>query len=142
MLPFCGYNIADYWAHWLEVGAGLTHPPRVFGVNWFRTDSEGCYLWPGFGENMRVIRWIVDRCRDEASAVDTPIGFVPTEGAIDCSNLPNSEDTLRQLLTVDPAAWRSVVEDQQEYLQKFGSRVPPALWEELESLRRRLSRLG
>jgi phosphoenolpyruvate carboxykinase (GTP) len=140
MLPFCGYNMADYWGHWLEMGTRVARPPRIFGVNWFRTGSDGRFLWPGFGDNLRVLEWILARCHDRAPAVDTPIGWLPPVDAINRGRLPLSDDTMQQLLTVDHDEWHAAVENQEEFLQKFGSRVPPPLWDELQSIGRRLSR--
>jgi phosphoenolpyruvate carboxykinase (GTP) len=139
MLPFCGYNMGDYWAHWLATGQALSRPPAVFGVNWFRTDTNGRFLWPGFADNLRVLEWIVARCRGTGAAVDSAIGLLPGPDGIDRAEMRIGADVLEQLLTVDPEGWRAVIEDQEEYLQKFGSRVPPGIWEELQALGRRLS---
>ena len=139
MLPFCGYHMADYWGHWLAIGAQLSRPPRIFGVNWFRTGENGRFLWPGFGENLRVIAWITARCQGGGVTAESAIGHLPGPGAIDLDGTGVGVDTLRQLLTVDPVPWRALVEEQEKYLARFGSRVPPPLWDELRSLGRRLS---
>ncbi len=140
MLPFCGYHLGDYWAHWLRVGARLSHAPRIYSVNWFRTGGDGTFLWPGFGDNLRVLAWIADRCRGGGAARETAIGRVPTDGAIDLSDSRIAPDTLRHLLTVDAEAWRDAFDEQADYLRGYGSRVPEALWEELRAMRRALSR--
>ncbi len=127
MLPFCGYNMGDYFAHWLRVGAVAGRkPPKVFHVNWFRQDADQKYIWPGFGENVRVLRWILGRCRGEAAAVDTPIGNVPAPGALDLSGLEGqvSAATLEELLHVDAADWQNELADQQQFFEKFGDRLP------------------
>ncbi|MFN7143188.1 MAG: phosphoenolpyruvate carboxykinase (GTP) [Myxococcota bacterium] len=140
MLPFCGYHLGDYWAHWLRVGERLTHPPRIYSVNWFRTGGDGTFLWPGYGDNLRVLAWITERCRGEGRAVDTVIGRVPADEAIDLEGSGVSRDTLRQLLTVDKDAWSAAFDEQADYMRGYGDRVPAALWEELLAMSRRLSR--
>jgi phosphoenolpyruvate carboxykinase (GTP) len=139
MLPFCGYNMADHWAHWLSVGSSLgTHAPAVFQVNWFRKGADGSFLWPGFAENMRVIAWIVQRLEGTAEAESTPIGEVPAAGALDLSGLELSEDAVERLFEVDPAAWRAECDLTEEFFSRFGARTPAALRAELEALRYRL----
>jgi phosphoenolpyruvate carboxykinase (GTP) len=139
MLPFCGYNMADYWAHWLRVGAGLKQPPEVFHVNWFRQDADGKFLWPGFGENLRVLRWVAERCGGGGKAVESPIGWLPAEGAIDTTGLTVVPETLRALLAIEPADWRQEAESLGEFFAKFGDRVPGALERQRRAL---LARLG
>ncbi|HEX4998196.1 MAG TPA: phosphoenolpyruvate carboxykinase (GTP) [Terriglobia bacterium] len=138
MLPFCGYNMGDYFAHWLDVGKALKSPPRIFRVNWFRTDTQGRFLWPGFGENLRVLQWILERCAGRGKAVDTPIGFVPTRDAIDISGLDVSEKSMGELLDVDPADWLDAVAVQEDFLKSFGDRMPKAIWDEHKVLARRV----
>jgi phosphoenolpyruvate carboxykinase (GTP) len=138
MLPFCGYNMADYWRHWLEVGRGLSRPPRVFRVNWFRTGEDGKFLWPGFGDNLRVLKWVLDRCEGGGDAVDTPIGLVPTPEAIDRNGLSISREQLAQLLRVDAAEWVEAVEGQDHYLRSFGARLPAEILQEHEILAARI----
>ena len=138
MLPFCGYNMGDYWGHWLEVGRGLARPPRIFRVNWFRTGSDGQFLWPGFGDNLRVLKWIVERCQGGGQAVDTPIGYVPTPEAIDRAGLDLAPDVLAALLRVDAAEWVEAVEGQEHYLRSFGRHLPPAIEEEHQKLAQRI----
>ena len=105
MLPFCGYHMGDYWRHWLEIGNKAIHKPKIFNVNWFRTDDQGNYIWPGFGENLRVIEWILARAFDEAGAEDSPIGFLPKPEDINLEGLDMSPETFKGLLGVDPALW-------------------------------------
>jgi len=127
MKPFCGYNFGDYWAHWLNLEGKMSKPPRVFHVNWFRQDNDGRFLWPGFGENLRVLRWIVDRCAGRSGARETPIGFLPEPRDLDVRGLALGEDTLGKLLEVDPAAWRAEMDEIAGYLDDFGNRVPDTL---------------
>jgi phosphoenolpyruvate carboxykinase (GTP) len=125
MKPFCGYNFADYWAHWLTFADRSTKLPGIFHVNWFRRDSAGKFLWPGYGENLRVLRWIIERCAGRAAAVETPIGFLPKPGDIDTRGLDVSSATLEQLLSVDNAQWRAEMADLSKYFEGFGKRLPP-----------------
>ena len=138
MLPFCGYHMGDYFEHWLNMGRRMTNPPRVFHVNWFRTDDEGGFLWPGFGENLRVIEWILDRCRGDADAIRTPIGYVPTSESLDLTGLEVSREALNQLFAVNRNDWYDETDDIVAFFQKFGKRFPRVLWDQLEQLRQRL----
>ncbi|MDP9065782.1 MAG: phosphoenolpyruvate carboxykinase (GTP), partial [Pseudomonadota bacterium] len=131
MKPFAGYNFGDYWAHWIDVGTKLASPPPIFHVNWFRRDSGGKFLWPGFGENIRVLRWIIDRCTGTGGARSTAIGTVPDAKDLDTAGMELAPAALAELLTVDPALWRPEFEGIEKYLQEFGERVPTALHEEL-----------
>jgi len=139
MWPFCGYNMGDYFQHWLNVGAKLAKPPKIFRVNWFRTDESGRFLWPGFGDNLRVLKWILDRAEGRGTAVETAIGQVPTADAIDRSGLKVSEDDMKQLLKVDPAEWVEALEGQDELIRMFGDRMPKELKAEHEQLARRIN---
>jgi phosphoenolpyruvate carboxykinase (GTP) len=130
MKPFCGYNFADYWGHWLSFGGKSSKLPRIFHVNWFRQDAHGKFMWPGFGENLRVLRWIVERCEGKATAEETPIGHVPASGAIDTDKLDVSPDTMRALLAVDHDKWRGEMHALGEYFDDYGSRLPVKLREE------------
>jgi phosphoenolpyruvate carboxykinase (GTP) len=132
MKPFTGYNFGDYWAHWIDIGAKLKSPPAIFHVNWFRQDAAGHYLWPGFSENLRVLRWIIDRCKGTADARETVIGHLPRPSDLDLVGLDVAAPALEELLTVSPPAWRSELEAVGAYLTEFGDRVPPALHAELE----------
>src|SRR5262249_4336590 len=131
MQPFCGYNFGDYLQHWLDVCGRLATPPRIYHVNWFRRDAQGRFLWPGFGENLRVLAWMLDRCAGEAGATDSAIGRLPRPQDLDTRGLKLDPAALNALLTVDPALWRQEVAEIRAYLGKFGSRLPPALLEEL-----------
>jgi phosphoenolpyruvate carboxykinase (GTP) len=131
MKPFAGYNFADYWSHWIDVGSNLASPPAIFHVNWFRQDDAGKFLWPGFGDNLRVLRWIIDRCRGTAGARETAIGYLPRAEEIDTQGLDIRGDTLEELLAVDPAEWRTEFEGMAAYLHEYGDRVPVALQAEL-----------
>ncbi|TLY58070.1 MAG: phosphoenolpyruvate carboxykinase (GTP), partial [Gammaproteobacteria bacterium] len=119
--------------HWLDVGARLTQPPRIYHVNWFRQDAHGKYLWPGYGENLRVLAWMLDRCAGSAGAAESAIGRLPRPQDLNTTGLNVSEDSLRALLTVDPAMWRKEAADVRAYLQQFGSRLPAALLQELKA---------
>jgi phosphoenolpyruvate carboxykinase (GTP) len=138
MVPFCGYNMGDYWGHWLEMGKRMTQPPKVFRVNWFRTGDTGKFLWPGFGENLRVLRWILDRCRGAAEAKETPIGFVPTPRSLDRTGLDLTDAALDTLLRVDPAEWSEAIQTQEDFFSKFGDRLPRGIREEHDELARRI----
>jgi len=140
MVPFCGYNMADYWAHWLSFRDRMDEKnlPRVFYVNWFRKGADGRFLWPGFGENSRVLEWIFDRCAGQGEAAQTPIGYLPSDGAIDIDGLDLSEDDMKQLLHVDPEEWRAELPPIIEYFAEFEDRLPQVLNDQLEALKRRL----
>jgi phosphoenolpyruvate carboxykinase (GTP) len=139
MKPFCGYNFADYWAHWLTVGAKLKAAPQIFHVNWFRRDAAGNYLWPGFSENLRVLRWMIERCEGKAHALDTPIGFMPAAADLDTSGLDLAPQNLEALLSVDPDLWRAELTDIGTYLNEYGERIPQALRQELAAALERVS---
>lgn len=140
MLPFCGYNMGDYFAHWLKVGASAKPGklPRLYYVNWFRKDASGRFLWPGFGENSRVLKWIVERLNGTADAVETPIGLLPPAEALDTEGLDIAEEDLATLLTVDRDAWRQEAELIPEHFAIFGDHLPEGLWKEYHSLVERL----
>ncbi len=140
MLPFCGYNMADYWQHWIRIGetAGA-QLPRIFYVNWFRKDESGGFVWPGFGENARVLEWIFNRCEGSADAIDTPIGLLPTLDGINFDGLNLSETDIATLLKVDIDGWQSELPLIEDYYQTFGDRVPQALYDELAQLKLRLA---
>jgi phosphoenolpyruvate carboxykinase (GTP) len=139
MLPFCGYNMGDYFAHWLSVGAKLASPPKIFRTNWFRTGDNGKFLWPGFGDNLRVLKWILERCEGHGEVIETPIGCVPTKGAIDRKGTDLTDEAMATLLKVDPAEWAEAVHGQEEYLSSFGSHLPREMREEHADLARRVS---
>ena len=129
MLPFCGYHMANYWQHWLDMEAKIANPPKIFNVNWFRTDEQGHFLWPGFGENLRALEWILGRCDGTADAVETPIGYVPKAEDISLEGLEDevTPETLKALLTVDPAQWKAEVADIKTHYAKFGDKLPQKL---------------
>src|SRR5580693_7247498 len=138
MKPFCGYNFGDYWAHWFNIGAALKNPPRIFHVNWFRQNAAGAYLWPGFGENLRVLAWVLDRCAGTAGAVDTPIGYMPHPSDLNTQGLTLDPAALEELTAVPQAVWRQEVSELRAYFRGFGTRLPAALVAELDTLARRL----
>ena len=127
MKPFCGYNFADYWAHWLSFGARSDKLPKIFHVNWFRRDADGKFLWPGFGENLRVLRWIIERCEGRVDADELPIGFLPVAADIDLTGLDVSDEALAQLLSVNREQWQVELEQIGEYLDSYGDRLPMEL---------------
>ncbi|GAD57952.1 MULTISPECIES: phosphoenolpyruvate carboxykinase (GTP) [Brevundimonas] len=142
MLPFCGYNMGDYFAHWLALGekADAAKLPRIFFVNWFRKDQDGRFIWPGFGDNVRVLKWITQRLEGEAEAVDTPVGHVPTAESLDLTGVDLTEAQLETLLDVDPEVWSEEAALIPAFFEKFGDRLPKALWRQHEALIKRLDR--
>jgi phosphoenolpyruvate carboxykinase (GTP) len=138
MLPFCGYNMGDYWGHWLAMGKRAANPPKIFRVNWFQRNERGRFLWPGFGENLRVLRWIVERCKDGGRANETPIGYVPKASSLGGDGLKVAKADLDQLVTVDRAAWESNLKSQSDFFDTFGDHLPAGLKEEHRSLANRL----
>ncbi len=139
MLPFCGYNMADYWQHWITMGKqDGAKMPGIYYVNWFRKDQEGSFIWPGFGENSRVLEWIFNRCEGTAEAVETPIGRLPTLDGLDFSGLDLSQDEIATLLKVDVEGWLSEIPLIEEYYKSFGDQVPSELWQELQLLKEQL----
>jgi phosphoenolpyruvate carboxykinase (GTP) len=141
MLPFCGYNMADYFRHWLDMGPKLKHPPRIFNVNWFRKDANGKFLWPGYGENVRVLKWMLDRIEGRAAATETPIGFVPTPDSLTLDDLDISRNALDELLLVDPNDWSDELDATAKFFEKFGSRLPKEIRTEHDALSERLQRV-
>ena len=138
MKPFCGYHFGDYWKHWLSFGRRASQLPRVFHVNWFRRDRHGNFLWPGFGENLRVLKWIAERCEERVPARDSAIGYLPFEQDVDLAGLDLHPAKIAALFSVDPDAWRHELDMIRVYLEGFGNRVPPELFRELEEVARRL----
>ena len=138
MKPFAGYNYGDYWAHWLSMGAKLKHPPKIYHVNWFRRDADGKFLWPGFGDNLRVLEWIVDRCAGKAGAQETVIGNLPRPEDLDLAGLDLAPGALEQLLSVQTDEWRAEAADIEKYLDEYAPRTPAALREQVKALRTRL----
>jgi len=138
MIPFCGYNMGDYFGHWLNIGRKLTRPPRIFSVNWFRVDDNGNFIWPGFGENIRVLKWIVDRVNNRVGAQETPIGLVPHQKDLDLEGLNISQDKLDKLFEVSPQPWQEELQDVGKFLSQFGKHIPSEIWHEYKSLARDL----
>ena len=138
MLPFCGYHMADYWQHWLDMEEKLTHPPIICNVNWFRTDDQGQFQWPGFGENLRVVEWVLRRAFGEAEAVETPIGYMPRPEDIDLEGTGVSQETLQELLTIDPDLWKAECRDIRAFYAGFGEKLPEKLRKSLDELESRL----
>jgi phosphoenolpyruvate carboxykinase (GTP) len=140
MLPFCGYNMADYFGHWLKIGAATDADklPKIFYVNWFRQDEKGNFLWPGYGENSRVLEWVFERVGGRGDAVETPIGWVPAPGAIDIEGVDVSKEDLEELLRVDDDEWRAEVPLIREHYAVFGDRLPDELNQAVDTLEKRL----
>lgn len=138
MRPFCGYHMGDYWQHWLDMGNKIPNPPKIFNVNWFRTDEDGNFLWPGFGDNLRVLEWILKRCFDEVDAQATPIGYEPNPADINLEGTDVSLETLTGLLSVDKDLWMEDVANIEDFYKDFGDKLPTALKEELETLKENL----
>ena len=141
MLPFCGYNYADYFAHWLsmEQATDPANLPKIFYVNWFRRDDDGRFLWPGFGENSRVLKWVFERVDDTAEAIDTPIGKLPTKAALDTDGLEIDDADLDTLLSVDVDGWQSAIPQIREHFAQFGDRLPAVLNVEVDTLEAKLA---
>jgi len=140
MLPFCGYNMADYFAHWLDMGKKIPKPPKIFHVNWFRRGPDGKFLWPGYGENVRVLKWILERVEGRGAAQETPIGYVPASNALTLDGLKISDEALRELLRVDPEDWEAEIDDTKDFFTKFGDRLPQPIRHEHEKLSKRFQR--
>jgi len=139
MLPFCGYHMGDYFQHWIDMGKKIKVQPKIFNVNWFRTDSEGHFIWPGFGDNMRVLDWILKRCEETVDADETAIGYVPKPEDINLEGCGVDEETLKGLLNVDTETWKKEAEGIKEFYKKFGDKLPKELEEELSALESRLN---
>jgi len=140
MLPFCGYNMGDYFQHWLNIGKDVGNKvPKIFHVNWFRLDDEGHFLWPGFGENLRVLLWILKRCEDKVGAVETPIGYLPKPEDINLEGIDVTKETLKELLSVDKDLWLEDTVRIEEFYNKIGDTVPKELWNELAKLKKNLT---
>jgi len=143
MLPFCGYNMADYWGHWLEMGARQgARLPRIYYVNWFRKNTGGDFLWPGFGDNGRVLKWIFERVSGKIEGRATPIGTVPAPGEVDLSGLSIDEADVAELLDVDVEGWLAEIPLIREYYERFGEKLPAVLTAQLDALEERLRSAG
>ena len=135
MLPFCGYNMGDYFAHWLEMQHKLKIPPKVFMVNWFRKDREGQFLWPGYGENMRVLKWIVERVNGRAAVEQSAVGMKPADGALDLTGIEIAPDALKEAMAVKPEDWSVELDSQEEFFKKIGASVPAQMDDQRKGLR-------
>ncbi|WP_312701099.1 phosphoenolpyruvate carboxykinase (GTP) [Sedimentibacter sp.] len=142
MLPFIGYNAGDYFGHWIEMGRKASNPPEIFHVNWFRTDANGDFIWPGFGDNFRVLEWIIDRCENKVGAEEAPIGYIPRVEDINTQGLDIANEALRELLTIDGFSWMEDVKSIEEFYAKIGSRIPDELYDELNKLKYNLSEIS
>ncbi len=140
MRPFAGYHMGDYFGHWLEMGKKIPNPPKIFHVNWFKQNDKGEFIWPGFGDNLRVLNWILDRCDGKVDAVETAIGYLPKAEDLDVSGLNLSDEVMAELLSVDKEAWLDDVENQKEFFAPLGDRMPAELIEEQKNLEKRLSK--
>jgi phosphoenolpyruvate carboxykinase (GTP) len=139
MLPFCGYHYGDYFKHWLNIGRSLKNPPRIFGVNWFRQDAKGEFIWPGFGDNMRVLKWVIERLDGKVDAVKTPLGLQPRYEDLDSGGLEGfTRERFEELTKIDPAVWRKEVKDHADYFDKLKSRMPKELYAQRDQLERAL----
>ena len=140
MRPFVGYNMGDYFTHWLEMGNKIPNAPKIFHVNWFRTDDEGNFIWPGFGDNLRVLLWMLDRVDGKASAKETEIGYIPDASDIDVTGLDLSKETMEELLSVDKESWLADIANIREFYALVGDTVPEELQNQLNALEARLSK--
>jgi len=138
MLPFCGYNMGDYFGHWLNIGQRLKHPPKLYSVNWFRTDENGKFIWPGFGDNIRVIKWILDRVNGRVGARETPIGLVPNVSDLDLSGLKIAKEEMEKLFEVDRSGWQTELQDIDKYLAQFGDHLPADIRRQRDDLAKKL----
>lgn len=140
MLPFCGYNMGDYWQHWLDMGKKITNPPKIFNVNWFRTDEEGNFVWPGFGDNLRVLEWILKRADEKIDANETEIGFIPNASDINIEDCDIDMETLESILKVETEYWLEDIKGIKEFYTKFGDKLPKELADEVEAMEARLTK--
>ena len=142
MLPFCGYHIGDYFKHWLDMGKRIPKPPKIFNVNWFRTGADGKFLWPGYGENLRALLWILQRCEGAGKAVETPIGYIPPEDALDINGLNIRPETMKELLNIDKTAWLEEAAGQKKFFDTIGDRLPQEMTQEWKGLNQRLGSMS
>jgi len=139
MLPFCGYHVGDYFQHWLKMGKSVANPPRIFSVNWFRKDADGRFTWPGFGQNMRVLQWVVDRCRGRAEARENPVGLAPAYDDLHWTGAQFNADLFEGVMRLDRAQWERELAAHDELFAKLGAKRPAALQSERDSLAARLA---
>jgi phosphoenolpyruvate carboxykinase (GTP) len=140
MLPFCGYNMAEYFGHWLKMGKLMNRPPKIFHVNWFKTDDKGDFLWPGFSENLRVLEWIIGRCRSKVDAVQTPIGYIPNLKDIDMTGLKLPKSVMKKLFELNKHEWLAEIEDQKKFFEIFGKTFPKEILQEHKALEKRIKK--
>lgn len=138
MLPFCGYNMGDYFGHWLNMGKRLKSAPKIYSINWFRTDAKGKFIWPGFGDNIRVLKWVIDRVNNRVSARQTPVGMVPDVKDLDLVGLNIPTEDMEKLFEIDKPEWLKEADATEEFMKKFGSRMPGQMWDELKKMRSKL----
>ncbi|KPK39630.1 MAG: phosphoenolpyruvate carboxykinase, partial [Omnitrophica WOR_2 bacterium SM23_29] len=138
MLPFCGYNMGDYFRHWLNIGKKLTHPPKIFSVNWFRVDDDGEFIWPGFSENIRVLKWIVDRVNNRVGAKETPLGLIPKLNDLDFKGLEITKEKFEKLFEIKPSEWQEELQGVEKFLNRFGKHLPAEIWQEHKKLKESL----
>ncbi len=138
MIPFCGYNMGDYFGHWLSIGRKLKAPPRIFAVNWFRVDDDGKFIWPGFGENIRVLKWIIDRVNGRVGARETPVGLIPHIKDLELEGLNIAKGNLEKLFEIDPQAWQAELQEIETFFCQFGQHIPSKIWQQYRSVARNL----
>jgi phosphoenolpyruvate carboxykinase (GTP) len=134
MIPFCGYNMGDYFRNWLSIGRKLTQPPKIFSVNWFRMDDDGKFIWPGFGENIRVLKWIIDRVNGRVGAQQTPVGLIPHIKDLELEGLNITKEKLQKLFEIDPQAWQAELQEIETFFSQFGRHIPSEIWQQYKSL--------
>ncbi len=139
MIPFCGYNMGDYFAHWLDIGKKAANPPRIFNVNWFKQDENGDYMWPGYGENLRVLQWVIERCFKRVEAQKTPIGYVPRPEDINTNGLTIDTDTVKRLFEIDKSEWLEELKGHKAFFDTFENHLPKEIWDEYMALEKRLN---
>ena len=140
MRPFVGYNMADYFQHWYDMGKKISNPPQIFNVNWFRLDKDGNFMWPGFGDNMRVLNWILDRCEGKVSAIETEIGYVPNKADLQLDGLDLSDEVVDELLSIDIDAWKEDLANQREFFAQFGDKLPKEIKDSMDTLEANLNK--
>ncbi|MDH7493634.1 MAG: phosphoenolpyruvate carboxykinase domain-containing protein, partial [Candidatus Saccharicenans sp.] len=138
MLPFCGYNMGDYFRHWINMGRLMSQPPRIYSINAFRRNEKGEFLWPGFGENIRILKWIIERVNGRAGAKETPLGLVPEKKDLDLTGLNLPEENLEELFRINPEEWGEELDDIKSFLKKFGRHMPYEIWQEYDRLKQGL----
>ena len=139
MLPFCGYSMGDYFAHWLNMGKRMTNPPKIFSVNWFRQDDNGKFMWPGFGDNIRVLEWIIKRVNGNAKGRRTPIGIVPNIEELNLTGLSIGKENMEKLFEVNPKEWKNELEDVKIFLRQFADKMPQEMWQQYKDMETQLS---